>query len=352
MSFQNMTIKGVGVDGDVYHAEASKFPIGDPRKVVSSGMLREFAVCPARLRAGYQPPDSGAKQWGSMLDCWLLTPELYKTKYVLQPQSYITTGMKCPKCGSVTDSAKCAKCKTEREQVEVTKPWTNQSDTCAKWVADRAEEGKTMITVERQLELERAGNALFDDKKIREFHDCSDKQVWIAGEWNDDATGLVVPVQMLADYAPKADSEYSQCLGDLKTTRSAHPGAWSKYSSQRRYHVQAAFYLDGYNAATGEERDTFCHVLSENFPPFMVGRSMLSLRKVEIGRALYQAWLAKYCQCLKSGVWPDYTQKDALDGWNVDVATKWDEAEALAAMESTVPVDEIPEEEPEIENLN
>jgi hypothetical protein len=351
MSFQKMIVKRLGADSDIYHANADAFPVGDSRKVVSSGFLREFAVCPARLKNGYQPPDTGAKQYGSRLDCWHLTPERWREKYALQPEAYASTGMKCPKCGTVTDSAKCRECKTERKEVQISKPWTNQSATCAEWTAARHAEGKSVMTKEEQTEVELAHSFLMSDKIVSELHACSQKQVWIAGEWHDTGTGLVVPVQMLIDYAPDKESDYFQCLADLKTTRSAHPAAWSKYSSQRKYHVQAAFYLDGYNAATGEMRDTFCHVLSENFPPYQVGRSMLSLRKVDIGRALYQSWLSKYCLCLKTGVWPDYTQKTALDGWNLDDATKWDEAEGLAAMEQDAPpADEIPEEEPEVLN--
>ena len=128
------------------------------------------------------------------------------------------------------------------------------------------------------------------------------------------------------------------------------PYVWESYSRQRGYHVQSAFDLDLYNAATGEQRDTWCFVLSENFPPYETGRAILSLEKLNCGRIIYRAYLAKYAKCLATGKWPGYQDGvETLDGWSLDKASKLDELDAMRAIGEIQPVPEVddaPEDAP------
>jgi hypothetical protein len=333
MSFQACKIAGRGVAPASYHAPSS-FGRGDAQFPMSVSQIKEWQHCPARWRAGYQPPPSSAKDFGSLFDCLLLTPGEFQRRYAMQPSHYETDGMKCPECGSVTDSQKCAKCKRDRVPVKVSKEWSNQSTTCQAWRDARIGEGKTVLDASDLTEAQAAILRFNADETLEAFLDDSDCQVHLTGEWLDEATGLVIPIQCLIDCAPR--KRFSSALGDVKTTRSAHPRIWSKYCSQRHYHVQGAFYLDLWNAATGEERTDFCFLLIENYAPWQPGRSLLAQDKQDIGRALYQAWLGRYAQCLKTGVWPDYQGCDEADnvagGWSLDRATKWDEQEAMLAM--------------------
>lgn len=326
MSFKNCKIIGTGADSDAYHAVNAKRPRGESGWIVTSGMLREFANCPSRWLAGYQPPGSDAKDFGSLLDLLVLTPSKFDAKYKVRPAMY------------------------QNEKGEE-KEWNNNSGVCKAWNAEAKAEGREPLKQAELVEAQAASARLKADAILKAFADASEKQLWVSGEWHDKPTGLVIPVQALIDYVPRADTEFRQSIGDLKTTRSAKPHVWSRYSSQRGYHLQGAFYIEMLNAATGEERDTFCHVLVENFPPFQTGRSMVSLQKLEYGRALYQAHLANYAQCLKSGVWPDYQSgPDVIDGWSVDIASRWDEMEVMAAMgQIAAPADLPPETEEELD---
>lgn len=301
MPFQNCKTIESDADSDKYHAPQANR--GERGFIVSPSMLREFGHCPARWIANYDPPQSDAKEFGSLFDCLVLTPKLFDEKYALRPDTFGDEG----------------------------KPWNNNSNECKAWNKKAQDAGKSPLKRAEYEEAKTARDRLFADEILRAFHDASEKQVWIKGEWRDGET--IIPVQGLIDYVPdKKSVAFGHALGDLKTTRSAHPAVWSRYSSQRKYHLQAAFYLDLFNAATGECRESFCHVLSENFPPYQTGRSLLDDKKIACGRALYQSYLRDYCKCLISGVWPGYQREPGLiEGWSLDMASKWDEQEAMAA---------------------
>jgi hypothetical protein len=306
MSLQNVTIKSKGVTPTGYHGQDIKAR-GTPQFIVSSSSLREFGVCASRWKDGYEPPDTEAKDWGALVDCLVLTPQEFTKRYAVQPPTYTSSDGK-------------------------TAAWTNLSKTCRGWNEEQASAGREAIKGEHLENARAAANRLWNDEILCSFLTQSDKQVWLTGQWTDAATGLVIPVQCLIDVAPKPDSEFPSCLGDLKTTRSAAPFRWSRYSSERGYHVQAAFDLDLWNAATGEQRDTWCFLLSENFAPWQTGRVLLSQEKLGYGRMIYKGLLARYARCVASGVWPDYQIGDDLvQGWSIDHATKWDEAEAMRA---------------------
>jgi hypothetical protein len=326
MSFTDCKLRGCEVNPADYH-EGNGAKRGDKDFEASASMLREFGVCAARWKAGYVPPESDAKDWGAMLDCLYLTPQRWDKAYAVRPETY-----------SGKDGEK--------------KTWNNNATVCREWNDAAEAEGRKPIKKAELAEVQAAVARLKADKILSAFHAASKKQVWLTGLWNDDATGLSVPVKALVDLAPGKDSEFAQCLGDLKSTRSALPPVWSRYSSQRKYHLQAALYLDLWNAATGEARDSWCFVLVENFTPHQTGRVILSQQKLEFGRILYQSYLARYAQCVKTGIWPDYqTGPGVIQGWSVDDASRWDEMEAAAAMEGGN-AEDAPPAENEIENLN
>lgn len=94
---------------------------------------------------------------------------------------------------------------------------------------------------------------------------------------------------------------------DLKTTRDASPEGFAKSIAQYRYHVQAAFYSDGYRAAFGEAPRGFVFIAVETEPPYLVGVYVASETMVLRGRADYEADLDAFRRCQESGTWPGYS---------------------------------------------
>lgn len=284
----------------------------------SSSVLREFAKCPARWKNGYESPESTAKDWGSLVDCLTLTPGQFDGRYVIQPSTYTN------------------------DKGEV-KPWNNNATVCKSWRAENA--GRNIVSEDEVAAARLAVARLRGDEVIRAWLDACDTQVWVAGYWADKGTGLTVPVRCLIDFVPRPDTEFAKCLGDLKTTRTAAVLPWQRDCFQMGYHVQAALNLDLYAAATGEDRNTWCWILSESFEPYQTGKRMLSQDFLTLGRASYRRMLENYCACLKAERWPGYDDTDeSIQGWSIVEAEPF-----MAEREQFAPRYEfdVPEDAPE-----
>lgn len=321
MSFESAKVVGVGVNPQEYHN--AKKERGQTDYPVSPSMLKEFNRCPRRWIDGYEPPGSEAKDWGNLLDTLLLTPDLFDDRYAVQPANY----------------------KNEKGE---TKPWNNNATVCREWCSQQI--GREIISRKDYLAANLAHKRLLSDEIIQQFVHESNRQVLVEGLWQDKKSGLTIPVRCLMDLVPRADTEFSKCLGDLKSTRSAALMPFQRFCYEMGYHVQAAFDTDLYVAATGEDRNSWCFILQENFPPYQTGKRLLSQDFMDLGRADYQQWLSNYCWCLKHKHWPDYDETDeAVQSWSVVNPDPWMvtrgqfapkfamEAEAEAEQETSLP---------------
>lgn len=313
---ENAKLISTGADSDAYHHQAAER--GSPEFIMSSGSLRTFGECPSRWRAGYEAPDSEAKRWGSLLDCIWLTPQHFAAKYVLRPDKYRTTGMKCPDCGSVTDSKSCKACGTPRIKVDIEKDWNGNADECRAWSEEQEKAGRLVLQADLNQAAQIAVQRLNSDSTIAAYRADSQTQLWLTAEWHDAETGLIIPLRALIDLAPDKASEFGDTLADLKSTRNAACLPWARWVYRAGYHLQAALYLDIFNAATGEQRTTWCHIVQENYEPWQTAKRMLSQDFLTLGRQTYRSLLALYAKCLKRDEWPDYDSTDeAIQGWTL-----------------------------------
>lgn len=95
---------------------------------------------------------------------------------------------------------------------------------------------------------------------------------------------------------------------DLKTTRDASPEGFAKSIAQYRYHVQAAYYSDGYEAAFGEAPRGFVFIAVETEPPYLVAVYVASEAMTQRGRVDYQTDLDTFRRCQDAGTWPGYSE--------------------------------------------
>lgn len=345
MSFQNAIILGVNVNNDAY-IRSNSAPRGSKEFVVSPSSLKRFAAGPeewivegqllAELRKeldgatdrkarellrrdiGELEGDSKAKDWGSMIDTRLLTPDTFAARYAVRPDMIEATVLECPSCGSVTDSPRCRKCKTDREEKRVQVPWSGRSEACAEWTDEQESAGKVIITIQELKDCDRAVARLLDKPLIRKAVECSDHQVHVLGEWLDKATGIVVPVQCLIDFVPRPNTEWvpdvelqwPKVIGDLKVCRSADIVAFSRQVYQFGWHIQAAFDLALYCAATGEDRTDWLFIGQKNFGVYQPFKRLLAQDFLDLGTAEYRRMLGNYAWCVKNGRWPDADDTD------------------------------------------
>ena len=86
MSFQKCKVKGMGVNSEAYHNQEAKR--GTAEFILSPSSIKAFAECPSRWKAGYESPDSDAKDYGNLLDVLVLTPESFQERFSVKPSTY------------------------------------------------------------------------------------------------------------------------------------------------------------------------------------------------------------------------------------------------------------------------
>lgn len=93
---------------------------------------------------------------------------------------------------------------------------------------------------------------------------------------------------------------------DLKSTEDASRDGFMRSAWNWRYHVQAAWYLDGVEQATGQRPDAFIFAAFEKTAPFACAFYYADQAMLEIGRAEYRRLLRLYADCLSADKWPGY----------------------------------------------
>lgn len=96
-----------------------------------------------------------------------------------------------------------------------------------------------------------------------------------------------------------------RAIVDLKTTRDGSLRGFEREVARYKYHAQAAFYVDGYFAAT-ERVLPYLLVVVENSPPYPVTVRRLSPEALDVGRRVYSDLLGKLHECRTRDEWGGY----------------------------------------------
>ena len=116
--------------------------------------------------------------------------------------------------------------------------------------------------------------------------------------WTDRETG--VRCRIRPDFVPDA----SPVIVDLKSTSDARENAFQRSAWNFGYHLTAAFYQDGWLAATGEKRD-YVFAAWEKDEPHACAWYYAEDEMLGAGREKYRRMLRIYADCLASGRWGD-----------------------------------------------
>lgn len=319
---RNAQIVGADTTPEKYNTETA--PRGSKEFVVRAHALTEILRNADRWVNGYVSPDSEAKAWGTLFDCVLLTPYQFSKRYAVLPGD-------APKKPSKTQRG--AK-KPSPDTVAAIEWWDN-------WLARNPGE---IIDQDENTGVHAAANRVMSDPVIADLLERSSTAVMVVAEWSD-PSGLIVPVKCLIDIVPQADHPvFGGMLLDLKTCKNASPRAFSADAMRYRYDMQAAFYLDLWNAASPSHRTDFAHLIVESYPPyqFRTPPPVLSQRFLNFGRLSYEKALGVYCQGVLTGKWPSYERGP---GWPVTDCADW-----FLDMESLFDPISGPESEPEPES--
>jgi hypothetical protein len=293
--FINAKIIGANIDPQVYHQQDGVR--GQKDYVMSRSELCTFAECPSKWIEGATSKDTDATEWGTLMDTMLAGKEAVEKHYIVRPSAYTN----------------------EKKE---TKDWNWNANACKAWREENAK-GRKILAPEEWQEAQQAFERLMADKEIADLLACSEISVMVVAEYHDKATGLIIPVKILIDILPARESRFGNCIDDSKTARSAVPRDWVRAVYEHDYHTQGALYIDVYNAATGEMRDTFSHVVQENTFPWQPARRFLSQEYLQLGRLAYLDALKRYCQCLAENRWPSWDDDGEYNGWTIVEPEPW-----------------------------
>lgn len=300
---KNAKVVGANIQVESYLGQVQGVRRGDPQFVMSRSELMLAASCFSRWLAGYSFKDTDATSFGSLIDCLLTSPDQFDKRYIERPATYPAGKMH-------------AQVKAGEIEVGDPVPWSSAAKWCKEWTA--AHKGKEPVSADDMTDARAAVKRFYEDKEIADLLNCSAKQVMVVAEYHDEATGLVVPTKCLIDLVPAKDSRFAKGLADLKTCRSADHRSFQKTVDQLNYDAQAAMILDHYVGATGEDRCEFLFALMENVFPFEPGKRYLSSEFVDLGRTKYVHALKRYCECLKTGIFPGFEE-----GWTICDPDAW-----------------------------
>ncbi|CAH1654961.1 putative Exodeoxyribonuclease 8 [Hyphomicrobiales bacterium] len=125
--------------------------------------------------------------------------------------------------------------------------------------------------------------------------------------WRDD-------VGILRKCRTDAISADGVVIPDLKTTDDVSASAFGWTIYQRRYHVQAAFYLDILRGLYGSDAPrVFAFVAAQKTRPYDVAVHYLTEEHIQAGRLLYQRDLALLTDCMARDYWPGVARGQLIE---------------------------------------
>jgi hypothetical protein len=120
--------------------------------------------------------------------------------------------------------------------------------------------------------------------------------------WTDAATGLQCKCR------PDWLTDDGRLLVDLKTTEDAGRG-FAKSIAQWRYHVQASWYLDGIEQATGTRPEQFLFLCVEKKAPYAVAVYAADAEMIAAGAQAAARDLDVLATCKAANAWPGYSDQ-------------------------------------------
>ena len=294
-------------DMDAYHATCGKR--GDPSFVMTRSRLHDFAACPGEWVRGDDANDrrSAELDWGSLIDLVLLDEGRLADAVAVRPATY--------------DDDKGKR-----------KPWNNNATVCRDWNAAHCTQ--VIVTADKMMEATKAANLIRANETCEQILDGAYTQALVTATWVSD--GVRVPVKTAIDIVPR-HADHTQAILDLKTTANMPMHRWQRQVFDFWYHVQGAMNIDLWNAATGESRNLFRHIVQSSNAPYWIELRQLDDEFVRLGRAVYEHELNNYARCLDSGEWPGYDRTErVMHGWAVTEPLPW------MVMQSPVAADPAP----------
>lgn len=215
-----------------------------------------------------------ALRTGHITDTLVFEPKLFSKNYKVKPRTYTNDN------GEV-------------------KPWHGGAQACKDWMEEAERSGKIIISGPEYDEAVRLSTAVREHDAAKDI--LAEGKSQLSMVWADEETGIICKGRI--DWLCGAG------IVDLKTTKDAgpEPHQFGREIVTYGYHVQGAFYHDGYEQLTGEDRD-FIIIAAEKGSPHAVAVYRVGSLSLQAGRSIYRRALYNYRQCKQWDEWPGYSQ--------------------------------------------
>lgn len=140
----------------------------------------------------------------------------------------------------------------------------------------------------------------------------------VSAYWIDEETGVLCKCR--PDFVQDC-GDAGVILVDVKTCGDARPSEFARMIAKHRYHVQASYYSDGYEKASGRYVLGFIFASVETEYPYASSAIQLDEDSIEQGRRDYRRLLDIYAECKTAGKWPGHgteVHSVRLPGWAFD----------------------------------
>jgi exodeoxyribonuclease VIII len=220
-----------------------------------------------RYRRANPTPQTPSMRWGTLVHTAILEPETMEERHIIAPA-------------------------VDRRTKHGKEAWEEFQATA---------EGREVITADESFALESIRAMAHGDPVAGPIL-AKIAHVERSIFWQDADTGLECRCR------PDAILDNGYIL-DVKTTTDASADSFSRSIAQWRYHVQAAFYSDGYESEFGEPPRGFAFLAIEKEPPYLCAVYLMDFKAVLRGRSEYQADLRTLRQCIDTDTWPGLSDK-------------------------------------------
>ena len=267
-----------GQDIEAYHGGAGISKTGLDHVARSPATFYALHLDPAR------PPEKerAGQLEGQLAHCAILEPADFDKRYAVLPAD-------APR--RPTEAQWNAK-KPSPESVEAMEWWRAWNESSA---------GRTIIThAQRETALRQA-------ESVRRLPDVAEAlaagRPEVSAYWIDPDTGVLCRCR--PDWMHPA-GENGVILLDVKTYSDASPAEFARQIARKRYHVQDAFYSDGFARASGLDVLAFVFVAVETEWPYAASAVMLDAPSKAQGMQQVRRDLTTYAACLDANEWPGH----------------------------------------------
>lgn len=224
---------------------------------IGSTLLKKIAQKSILHAIKEERRESDALNLGSAIHCAVLEPEKFPSEFLVMP-----------KVDGRTKEGKAIKADYEKISTEKNMTILNE---------EQDEQIKGMVQAIRAHEI---ANGMLTGGEAEYSYFAKDP-----------VTGLMLKTR--PDYKNKG------ALIDLKTCQDASKDGFIKACINFGYHIQAAFYLDVHNLATGENLTEFFFVAVESSAPYAVATYKMGEVEINLGREQYKKALKQLAEYKK-----------------------------------------------------